>query len=74
MTSNFKLQIVHTRGELVDRVVEWTPGNRIEIDIVKELCYRLRNRKVGMFQSEVKVLAAVEEEFAKLLWDLKKQV
>ena len=74
MTSNFKLQIVHVRGELVDRVVEWVPGNRIEIDLVKELVYRLRSRGVGVFKTEAAVLKAVEEEFAALLWALKKQV
>lgn len=71
MTSNFRLQIIHAKD---GKVVEWLPGAKIETDLVKELCYRLRNRKVGMFQSEAKVLAAVEEEFAALLWALKKQV
>lgn len=71
MTSNFRLQIVHAKD---GKVVEWIPGNRIEVDIVKELCYRLRSRGIGAFKTEAVVLKAVEEEFAKMLWDLKSQV
>lgn len=71
MTSNFRLQIVHAKDGVV---VEWLPGAKIETDLVRELVYRLQNRGVGVFKTQATVLKAVEEEFAALLWELKKQV
>lgn len=71
MISDFRIQIVHAK---TGRVVEWLPGAKIETDLVRELVYRLRNRGVGVFKTEAAVLKAVEEEFAALLWELKKQV
>lgn len=71
MISNFRLQIVHAKE---GKVVEWLPGAKIETDLIRELVYRLRTRGVGVFKSEAAVLKAVEEEFAALLWELKKQV
>lgn len=69
--SEFKLQIVHKKD---NAVVEWKPGSPLEVDIAEELCNRLKVRGVGMFASEEKVLTAVREEFASILWILKSRV
>ena len=69
--SEFKLQIVHKKD---NAVVEWTPGSLIEVDIAEELANRLKLRGVGLFASEEKVLTAVREEFAAMLWILKSRI
>jgi UDP-N-acetyl-D-mannosaminuronic acid transferase (WecB/TagA/CpsF family) len=70
MASNYRLQIVDIRdGE----VVRWKAGAAIEIDLVEELCDRLAKRKwgVGLLRPQTSVVAAVKEEFASLVYDLK---
>ena len=69
--SDFRLQIVHSKD---GRVVSWRPGAEIETDLIDALGARLQRRGVGLFRSETKVLAALKEEFAKLLYELKAKV
>lgn len=55
-------------------VRDWKAGNPIEIELVNELCNRLRTRHVGMLRTQEGVLAIVQQEFASLLWNLKSRV
>lgn len=69
--SDFRIQIVHAAD---GRIVSWRPGADIEADIVNALIARLRKRGVGVFKTEATVLAAVREEFQKMLHELKARV
>ncbi len=69
--SDYQMQIVHKSD---GRVVAWAPGGSVETDLVDELCRRIKVRGVGILRSEAKVLACVREEFASLLFDLKRKV
>ena len=69
--SDYRLQITHASS---GKVVSWKPGHDIETDISDELCSRLSKRGVGWFKSESKVLTAVREEIASIIWDLKVKV
>lgn len=66
--SNYRMQIIDIRS---GQVVQWRAGMPIETDLVTDLCERLKSRGVGIFTTQEKVLAAVKEEFAELLWTLK---
>lgn len=69
--SDYQISVVHA----VDgRVAVWRPGSPIETDMIDDLCTRLAARGVGVFATEAKVLQAVREEFAALLYDLKRKV
>ena len=69
--SDYKMQIIHTA---TGNVVNWKPGADIEVDVIEDLCLRLKKRGVGFFKTQAAVLDAVREEFASELWDLKKKV
>ena len=69
--SDYRLQVIHASS---GKVGGWKPGADVEVDLVQELCARLTKRGVGLFRSEATVLAAVQEEFASLLFDLKRKV
>ncbi len=69
--SDYRLQITHAS---TGQVVVWTPGHDMEPDLVDELSSRLARRGVGWFTSEAKVLTALREEFASMLFDLKRKV
>lgn len=71
MASDFRMQIVNFK---TGKMVSWLPGSPIEVDIVDELCKRIATRGVGLFRSEKKVLTAIKEEFAGVIWDLKSRV
>lgn len=69
--SDYRMQVIHASS---GKVVGWKPGADIEVDLINELCDRLTKRGVGLFRTEATVLAAVREEFASLLFDLKRKV
>ena len=69
--SDFRLQIVHADD---GRIATWRPGIHIETDLIEDLCIRLQKRGVGWFTSEAKVLTAVREELAGLIFELKAKV
>ena len=55
-------------------VRDWKAGASIEVEIVNELCNRLRTRHVGLLRTQEGVLDIVKQEFASLLWNLKSRV
>ena len=69
--SDYRCQIIHASD---GRVAIWRPGSEVEVDLAEELCQRLKLRGVGLFTSEATVLQAVREEFASILFDLKRKV
>ena len=71
--SDFRLQIVHkVTGEVCNW---WNPGEKTEADLVEALCAALVARGgVGVFASQNQVLAAIREEFPKIIFDLKLKV
>ncbi len=69
--SDYQMQIVHRSD---GKVVTWAPGGGIETDLIEELARRIKARGVGIFTSEATVLSVVREEFAGLLFDLKRKV
>ena len=69
--SDFRLQIIHAKDGVV---ATWLPGLPIEVDLVEELCVRLKKKGVGWFTPEAKVLAAVKMELASVIFDLKRKV
>lgn len=69
--SDYQIQVVHASD---GRVAVWRPGSQIETDMIDVLCSRLTKRGVGVFRSEAQVLQAVREEFAALLYELKRKV
>lgn len=64
------MQIVGPRGH----VVSWAPGSSVETALITDLCDRLKVKGVGVFKTEAKTLAAVDEAFREMLYDLKAKV
>lgn len=54
--------------------VEWAPGRAVEMNIVDELCSRVKAKGVGALRTEAHVIADVRLAMTELLYDLKKQV
>lgn len=70
--SDFQLQIVNKRTGKV--AGWWEPRAAAEIDIVEALCAALSTRNIGIFSSRKAVLAAIREEFPKIVMGLKLKV
>lgn len=70
--SQFRLQIVDAKTGQVAK--GWQPADRVEMDLVEDLCTRLKGRGIGMFRTEAKVLETVRGAFAEMLLELKRRV
>ena len=66
------MQIVHA---VTGRVVTgWQPGDKVETDLVDDLVVRVKQKGVGIFKSEERVLDGVREAFQEMLLALKGRV
>ncbi len=70
--SDYRLQIIHIKTGQVVR--GWSPGDRVETELVEALCARLKAKGVGWFKSEARVLEALREAWSELLYELKSRV
>jgi hypothetical protein len=69
--SQFRLQIVDKAGKVTKG---WQPGDRVETELVDELCARVKAKGVGLGRTEAHVLADLRLAFAELLYELKARV
>lgn len=70
MASAYKLQIVHIS---TGKVVEWAPGLQAEVELVDNLCARVKAKGVSR-RSEAHIIDDVRTAFEELIYDLKEQV
>lgn len=70
--SAYRIQVVSV--DTGKPVYGWQPGDRVETDLIGELCSRVQSKGVGVFKSEKKVLEATRQALAELLMDLKGRV
>lgn len=71
--SDYRLQIIHKETGKVANW--WNPREAAEVDLVEALCAALETRGgVGFFSSKKAVLAAIREEFPKVVHGLKLRV
>ena len=70
--SSYRLQIVDAKTGQVAQ--GWQPGDKTEIDLVDDLCGRLKGSGIGVFRTEAKVIEAVRSEFQAMILDLKRRV
>lgn len=72
--SRYRLQIV-LADDPERRVVQgWQPGDRVEADLVEELCRRVSRKRVGVFSGRGRVVEMVREAAGELLYELKGRV
>ena len=71
--SDYRLQVIHVKRPH-EVVHGWQPGDRVETDMVEELCARLEIKGVGWFHTNKQVLASVREAWAEMLLDFKGRV
>lgn len=68
--SDYLLQIIHVKTHEV--VKGWQPGDRVEVDLVEDLCERLKGN-MGL-RTEAAILKAVRKSFAEMIHELKRRV
>ena len=71
MASAFIVQIAHRADGVV---VEWAPGLRAEVELIENLCARVKAKGVGVGRSEAHVVQDVHDAFVELLRDLKSSI
>ncbi len=71
MPSDYVMQIRHRE---TGKVVSWAPGLAAEVELIDNLCERVRAKGVGLAMTEAHVIADVRAAFAELLYDLKAKI
>lgn len=71
MESEYLIQVVHKKS---GRIAQWAPGLKVEKDLEAELLNRIKEKGVGVFRTESRVLAAIQTALRELLFDLKSKV
>jgi hypothetical protein len=69
--SDYRLQIINVKAPH-EVAKGWEPGDRVETDLVEDLCNRLKGN-MGL-RTEEAILRAVRASWKQLLLDLKRRI